>query len=198
MRLLTGEIAIETAAPAPRQPKDPRPFVVLMPQGELQALGTRFLVRQEEGHARLTVLQDSVAARPVGCAAPEQTRAIGADCTLERVIRQGQTAQLGPDGVHHVAQAARDADAWRDGVLVFDNARLADVVAEFARYRRGHLGLHASLADRRVSGTFPLHDTDHALDALLRGLSTPDAPLRLRRFTPWWADIEPAPDRRAR
>lgn len=195
LRLLAGEIAVETASPPPGQSRDPRPFVVQTPQGELRALGTRFLVRLDESRTKLTVLRDAVAACPARCGGPEQAHPAEADCALQRVIRQGQTAQLERDRVHHVTQAVPDADAWRDGVLLFDNARLADVVAEFARYRRGHLGVHSSLADRRVSGTFHLDATDHSLEALLRGLSTPAAPLHLRRFTPWWVDIEPGTGR---
>ncbi|MFZ5507589.1 MAG: FecR domain-containing protein [Pseudomonadota bacterium] len=199
VRLRAGEIAIETARPAPGQPTDPRPFIVRTPRGELQALGTRFLVRIEPDRVQLTVLQDAVAARPAGCGpfAGSTSAAHGANpgCAAEGVIRQGQTAELHDTEVRSGPPAATDADAWRDGVLVFDNARLAEVVAEIARHRVGHLGVHASLAERRVSGTFPLDDTDHALEALLRGLSTPGAPLHLRRLAPWWVDIEPGPGR---
>ncbi len=192
LRLRAGEVAIDTAQPAIGQAKDARPFVVLTPHGELQALGTRFLVRLEAHGAQLTVLQDAVAARPATCGSPAQpASATGPGCAEQRVVRQGQTALLQADQVQAPIPASPDADAWRDGVLVFNNARLADVVAEFARHRTGHLGVHPSLADRRVSGTFPLADPDHALQALLLGLSSPAAPLRLRRFTPWWVDIEP-------
>lgn len=192
LRLRAGEVAIDTAQPAIGQAKDARPFVVQTPHGELQALGTRFLVRLEAHGAQLTVLQDAVAARPAACGSPAQpASATGPGCAEQRVVRQGQTAMLQADQVQAPTSASPDADAWRDGVLVFNSARLADVVAEFARHRTGHLGVHPSLADRRVSGTFPLADLDHALQALLRGLSSPAAPLRLRRFPPWWVDIEP-------
>lgn len=192
LRLRAGEIAIDTAQPAAGQAKDARPFVVLTPHGELQALGTRFLVRLEAHGVQLTVLQDAVAARPATCGSPAQpTGATRPSCDSQRMIHQGQSALLQADRVQAPTAASPDADAWRDGVLVFNNARLADVVAEFARHRAGHLGVHPTLADRRVSGTFPLADTDHALQALQRGLSSPAAPLHLRRFTPWWVDIEP-------
>ena len=58
--LLAGEILVETAH------GDPRPFVVSSADGDMRALGTRFLVRREEPGTRLTVLQSAVAARPAG------------------------------------------------------------------------------------------------------------------------------------
>lgn len=72
--LLAGEILVETAH------GDPRPFVVSSADGDMRALGTRFLVRREEPGTRLTVLQSAVAAR--GNAqrrACDQGRPAGAD-----------------------------------------------------------------------------------------------------------------------
>jgi transmembrane sensor len=76
-------------------------------------------------------------------------------------------------------------------MLVVDNARLGDLVHELGRYRRGHLGVAPEVADLRITGSFPLHDTDKALSALL-----PTLPVQIERHTPYWvtvakADIKP-------
>src|SRR5690606_31291386 len=56
LTLRSGEILVETAK------GDSRPLWVMTEHGRLRPLGTRFLVRLEEGATRLTVLQSSVAA----------------------------------------------------------------------------------------------------------------------------------------
>ena len=69
-------------------------------------------------------------------------------------------------------------------MLVVDNARLEDLVQELARYRRGHLGVTPEVADLRITGSFPLNDTDKALSALL-----PTLPVQIEQHTPWWVTV---------
>ena len=75
-------------------------------------------------------------------------------------------------------------DAWTRGMLVVDNARLADVVAELGRYRSGYLGVDKRVADLRITGSFPLHDTTLALNALV-----PTLPVQIEQHTPWWVSV---------
>ena len=65
--------------------------------------------------------------------------------------------------------------------------RLDRVIAELARYRRGHLSCDPAVAGLRVSGSFPLNDTDRALALLSQTL-----PVRLQGFTRYWLQIVPA------
>ncbi|EGH30211.1 FecR protein [Pseudomonas syringae pv. japonica str. M301072] len=67
-----------------------------------------------------------------------------------------------------------------------DNSRLADMLAELGRYRTGHLGVDPKVADLRVTGTFPLNDTDLALKALL-----PTLPVQIEQHTAWWVSVLP-------
>jgi transmembrane sensor len=54
---------------------------------------------------------------------------------------------------------------------VFDRARLADVVAELNRYRRGRIVIaDGVMAERHVSGFFQTDDLDGALSAISREL----------------------------
>ena len=76
------------------------------------------------------------------------------------------------------------ADAWTRGMLVVDNARLEDLVAELARYRPGHLGVAPEVANLRITGSFPLHNTDLALTALL-----PTLPVQIEKHTAWWVTV---------
>ena len=170
--LQEGEILVETAH------GDARPFIVETREGSMRALGTRFLVKREEQGTRLSVLKSAVAAHPES--SPE-----------EQILREGQQVLMRSNGLGPIVALNSGADAWTRGMLVVDNARLEDLVNELARYRRGHLGVAPEIADLRITGSFPLHDTDKALSALL-----PTLPVQIEQRTPWWvtvakADVKP-------
>lgn len=63
---------------------------------------------------------------------------------------------------------------------------LADLIAELARHRPGVLRCHPAVAALRVSGVFPLRDTDASLDLLIQ-----TRPLALRNRTRYWVSVEP-------
>ncbi|MEX5606523.1 FecR family protein [Pseudomonas protegens] len=163
--LQEGEILIETGH------NDSRPFIVETRDGRMRALGTRFLVKREDQGTRLGVLQSAVAARPQA----------GQD---EQVFKEGQQVLMRRDGLGPLQALNLGADAWTRGMLVVDNARLGDLIDELGRYRRGHLGVAPELADLRITGSFPLQDTDLALNALL-----PTLPVKIERHTPWWVTV---------
>jgi len=160
-----GEISVETGH------ADTRPLLVRTDEGRLRPLGTRFLVKRETAGTRLEVLQSAVAARPLNSGD-------------EQVLREGQQALMTADGLGQVDPVAAGADAWTRGMLVVDNVRLADLIDTLGRYRHGHLGVAAEVADLRVSGSFPLTDTDLALASLI-----PALPVKIERHTPWWVTV---------
>jgi transmembrane sensor len=164
--LQDGEILVETGSH-----NDPRPFIVETRDGRMQALGTRFLVKREDDDTLLSVLQSAVAAHPQG---GEQ----------EQIIREGQQIRLSSSGLSPMLTLKPGADAWTRGMLVVDNARLADLIDELGRYRQGHLGVASDVADLRITGSFPLHDTDLALKAL-----APTLPVQIEQHTPWWVTV---------
>jgi transmembrane sensor len=165
--LQEGEILVETGH------GDARPFIVETREGSLRALGTRFLVRREDDGTRLSVLQSAVAAHPQSS-------------SEEQILHEGQQVLMRGNGLGPITALNLGADAWTRGMLVVDNARLEDLVRELARYRRGHLGLDPEIADLRITGSFPLHDTDKALNALL-----PTLPVQIEQHTPWWVTVTP-------
>jgi transmembrane sensor len=168
VRLHSGEILVQTAH------GDSRPFVVLTEHGSLRALGTRFLVRREGTSTRLTVLQSAVAAQP-------------AEGNSERIIHSGEQVLMQRQRLGSVLPAPLSAAAWSHGMLVADNLRLEDLLNALGEYRSGYLGLDPSLADLRISGSFPLHDSDKALAAL-----PPSLPVKIERVGNWWAKVVPA------
>lgn len=166
--LQEGEILVETGH------GDARPFIVETAEGSMRALGTRFLVKREDAGTRLSVLQSAVAAHPQSD-------------PKEQILREGQQVLIHHNGLDSVLALNPGADAWTRGMLVVDNARLEDLVHELGRYRRGHLGIAPDVADLRITGSFPLHDTDKALNALL-----PTLPVQIEQHTPWWVTVAKA------
>ncbi|WP_095156203.1 FecR domain-containing protein [Pseudomonas sp. Irchel 3E13] len=162
-----GEISIETGHKA----NDLRPFVVATDDGRMRALGTRFLVRLEGDGTRLSVLQSAVAAKPQ-------------DSGDEQIVHEGQEVLMSHDQLGRINTLKPGADAWTRGMLVVDNVRLGDLLGELGRYRAGYLGVAPEVADLRITGSFPLHDTDLALKSLL-----PTLPVQVQQRTPWWVTV---------
>ncbi|MCY1371995.1 Protein FecR [compost metagenome] len=76
--------------------------------------------------------------------------------------------------------------SWSKGVLLADDMPLGAFVQELSHYRHGHLAVAPEVADLRVVGSYPLHDSDQAL-AMLEGV----LPIRVNRLLPWWVTLEP-------
>lgn len=157
LRALTldrGEVYFDVA-------HDPsRPFLVRVGAHALEAVGTAFNVERAgegielivtEGRVRVLVADDDTAAP-------------------DPVLTAGERGRLGPEGFSVSALATTEADtvlAWQRGMLIFDEALLADVLAEFGRYSTARLSLaDATLGDIRVGGYFRAGDVDALLAAL--------------------------------
>ena len=167
--LREGEILVEVAKDAAR------PFIVVTAEGTAQALGTRYIVRQENGATVVTVTESVVRA----CAARVDSACVD--------LHAGEQASVGDSavsGFRHVDAVA--AESWSSGTLLVDDRPLAEVLAELSRHRPGLLRFDASaMAGRRVSGAFPLRDTDKALEVIAA-----TQPVTVKRFTPWIVTIE--------
>lgn len=172
--LRNGEILIETAS-------DPtgahRPFRVQTAEGTLEALGTRFSVRQQAGETQFAVLEGAVRATPRG------------DATQARVIQAGEQAVLQAGAVEAPRTLDPAATAWTRGMLLADDMRLGDVIDELARYRSGTLRCDPAVAGLRVSGTFPVGNPQQALTML-----EATYPVRIAsRFGGYWTSVLPRP-----
>ena len=169
--LHSGDILVTTAPdPAPRH----RPFVVQGRQGRIEALGTRFTVRQETLAARVEVFEGAVLAGPAGGGrAPVRVEA-----GQGTVLFAGHAQQPAPGQAH--------AEAWSRGMLVVENMRVDAFLAELGRYRRGVLRCDPAVAGLQVTGVFPLRDTDRALLNLTLAL-----PVDLVYRTGYWVTVQP-------
>jgi transmembrane sensor len=167
--LREGEILVETG----HAHADPRPLYVETRDGRAQALGTRFLVRREAEGTRLGVLKSAVVAQPQGS-------------SERQTLHEGEQLLMSRDGLEAIAALPPGADSWTRGMLVVDDARLDQLIAELGRYRPGRLAVSPEVAGLRITGSFPLYDSDLALSALL-----PTLPVQIDQHTRWWTTINP-------
>ena len=167
--LLRGEILVTTAADvAP----DARAFLVDTAHGTLRALGTRFLVRQDRDDSELQVYEGAV-----------EIRATRSDSAAE-VVHAGSRVRFDDMHVTPSGSAQETSATWTRGMLVVTEMPLRQFLRELSRYRRGHLGCDDQIASLRVSGTFPLADTDRVLRALEYEL-----PVDVHRYTNYWLTL---------
>jgi len=156
VELLAGEAYFIVA---PLRENESRPFIVAAANGTATALGTEFMVDRDGGGADVTVVEHRV---EVAATTPRQERS-------SIVLSPGQSVRYERAGGMGKAREVnlQRATAWRRGELVFDKARLVDVVAALNRYRRGRIVIvDSALAERRVSGFFRTNDLDGALSSI--------------------------------
>ncbi|MBB4861862.1 transmembrane sensor [Pseudomonas nitritireducens] len=155
-----GELVIQVA------PDAQRPLIVRSAQGEVRALGTRFLVSQEQNATRVVVLEHRV-------------RVSLADQAEWRELGEGEAALLAADGIHPLREQTSRAD-WLDGRLSVTDEPLAAVIDALRPYLPGYVRVEPRARNLRVQGVFPLDDPRRTLAALGETL-----PLEVRRFGPW-------------
>ena len=144
--LHAGEILVETSPdPAPVA----RPFIVRTREGSITALGTRFVVRRDDGVSTVQVLDGAVRVAPRGAASDRA-----------RQVPAGMSLRFG-DGIDEgLAPVAGDPSAWQRGMLQVDGMPLRTFLAELQRYRSGWIDCAPEVAHLPISGAFPLEDTD--------------------------------------
>ncbi|QYC10694.1 FecR family protein [Brevundimonas nasdae] len=86
----------------------------------------------------------------------------------EALLSAGQKVVWSAGELGAVTQLAQAAGSeWWRGVLVFNNARLGDVIGELNRYREGRIVVaNPAIADRRISGAFYINRLDQVVEQL--------------------------------
>lgn len=144
IELLTGEAAFDL------KPGADRSIDVTAGAGRSSTSTGRFEVRYLDGRACVTCIAGTVSIRhPAGA----------------RLLQARQQAVYDADAISAVAGIdPTSVSAWRHGVLVLDQTRVADAIDEINRYRSGRVVLmNTAVRDKPVSGRFPLASLDVAL-----------------------------------
>jgi transmembrane sensor len=174
IHLREGEILVQTAVDTATLP---RPFLISTRQGRMQALGTRFTVRELSPRTHLAVLDGAVS---VILADNRQTPPL--------IVNAGQRTDFSSQTFGTLRPTGRYVGSWTQGMLMADKMRLADFVAELTRYRRGFLRCDPSIADLRISGAFPISDTDRTLNMLVHTYPV----LANSHLRGYWVTLSPA------
>jgi transmembrane sensor len=141
-----------------------RPFIVRTEHGSTQDLGTEFAVRayRQETSLQVVVAEGRVALRGAKRADPVLV-----------TLRPGERAVLDSGGAATVMRDVPLANylAWTRGALLFDDAPLAQVVAQLERWYDLEIETNDSaLADERVTISFMTKSADEAVQALAQVL----------------------------
>lgn len=174
IRLREGEILVQTAADSLPQA---RPFLVSTRQGLMQALGTRFTVRELSTRTRLAVLEGAV-----------RVQLADANRAAPLIVNAGERTDFSSHSFAQTSPVDRSVSAWTQGMLMADNLRLADFVVELARYRSGIVRCHPAIADLRISGAFPIRETQRTLNMLVQTYPV----IATGHLSGYWVTLYPA------
>jgi transmembrane sensor len=146
VRLDHGEAMFEVA------PNARRPFIVRAGPKTVRALGTSFIVRRTGSDVAVVLIDGRVA---VDDTRPRPAR------RAPVILDPGERLTTVTGSLASIDRPSLDAaTAWRRGQAVFDDARLAEAVAEVNRYGGPQIVIEdPRVASLRVSGVFATNDT---------------------------------------
>lgn len=102
----------------------------------------------------------------------------------QRWLRAGEGLGVSEREMNPLGKGPVDPFAWTRGLLVVNNIRLGDFLAEAGRYRKGWLGCDAAVADLHLSGVFRLDEPSLMLHNITHLL-----PVKIVERTRWWVRI---------
>lgn len=163
LALLRGRIFVATAKDAGRR------FVVEMPQGLAQALGTEFSAHTDDDRARVQVFSGAVRITPAQ------------DGATPQLLQAGQGAGFTASAVDAPQPVAAADRAWVQGTIIAKSLRLKDLLAQLSRYSPHPVTCSAAVADLRVSGAYPVTQIPLILESLSATLQ-----LEIQTETRFW------------
>ncbi len=164
LALLSGEAYFDVAS------DKQRPFVIEVGQGTVMAVGTAFNIHRHNQTAKVVVTEGVVQMR--------EHRDPATPTPKIEHLNANQQAHFGKRGLSNVSHAeTKNALAWREQTLVFDQVSLTEALKELNRYLQEPVDYsHASLRELEVSGTFSVKAPEATLQALKASfnLAAPD------------------------
>lgn len=148
-----------------------QPFIVMTAQGQIEALGTQFNVRQDANVTEVTVIQDRVLIH---------------HAQQQLTLNAGERMRFNEHQLTETVTADPTITSWRQHKLVAEQMPVSQFINELSRYRSGILRCDDAVADLEVSGVFPLNDTDKALQQMAQAL-----PVSIHSRTRYWVTIVP-------
>lgn len=165
IRLLAGEMQVQVAARADL------PFAIDTVHGSVELLAGTLMMALQPLRTDVVAVQTA----QVSVITRNNTRG---------ELAGGQHAWFDSDRIGSARANLGGEASWIEGYYTASNSTLAEVVAALRPYRKGILRLDPAVADLRISGAFPLDDTERALSALASAL-----PISVTRVSPFWVTI---------
>jgi transmembrane sensor len=136
-----------------------RPFIVVIGDRKVVAIGTSFMVRREEpaGSAfAVTLVDGRVAIEPISWPDVLPSDAV----TGIQLLNPGERLRIEDDSTELRDSPSIDrVTAWRRGQLIFDDTSLSEAAAEFNRYGSDKIAIDGSRVEMlRVGGVFRIGD----------------------------------------
>jgi transmembrane sensor len=137
----------------------PRPFVVVIGDRKVIAMGTSFVVRREEAGGSafaVTLVEGRVAIEPISW--PDILP--GETVMGLKLLNPGERLRFAADATEVRDSPSIDkVTAWRRGQLIFDDTSLSEAAAEFNRYGSNKITIDTPSAGKlRVGGVFRIGD----------------------------------------
>jgi len=129
-----------------------RPFVVLAGNRKITDIGTKFTVRREGDDVDVTVLEGRVRVETLD---NSNANAVIGNANDMLISKRDGTLLAQTRAVD-----VQNATSWRHGLLVFDQATLADAAQEFNRYNQKKLVVVGKARDLRIGGVFRANNLD--------------------------------------
>jgi transmembrane sensor len=136
-----------------------RPFIVVIGDRKVVAVGTSFLVRREDPSRSafaVTLVEGRVAIEPISW--PNILPAV--PVTGLKLLNPGERLRFeGESPATQDSPSIERVTAWRQGQLIFDDTSLSEAAAEFNRYGTRKLAIDGpGLEKLRVGGVFRIGD----------------------------------------
>jgi transmembrane sensor len=144
-----------------------RPFVVVIGDQKVIAMGTSFVVRREEptGPAfAVTLVEGRVAIEPISW--PDVLPS--APVAGLRLLNAGERLQFADDATEkRDSPSIERVTAWQRGQLIFEDTSLSEAAAEFNRYGHNKITIDGpGLGKLRVGGVFRIGDPSSFAQAM--------------------------------
>lgn len=163
IRLLSGQIYIEAS-------QSPLPLLISTSEGQLKADAGIFTASSRDGTTRIAALSQPALVTAGVAAAFTLPAQSGVDIRDQRITPRTISASA--------------ESAWINGFVEINDQPLGSLIEALRDYRAGVIRLSPEAAKLRVSGIFPLDNTDFALEAVAQTL-----PVVVSRTTGYWVSI---------
>ncbi|WP_145183779.1 FecR family protein [Pseudomonas sp. URMO17WK12:I11] len=164
VKLLAGQAFFEV------KPDKTKPFHVRAEAVKVTVTGTAFNVELRPGTVGVDVQHGSVRVEDVADAR-----------LLSDALTAGERLRYAEGIVQVKTFVPSQTAAWRQGQLIADDQRVAELVQELARYLPGEVVLRdKALGDKRVTGVYDLRKPEAALRAVIRPHGG-----EVRSYGPW-------------